>query len=537
MEKFWWMVAVAALSGCQPKEISLQVQIITSSCDPKVNPFAGVEFLRVRITGEGIETPIDSIAATGGAVHELKIPEIPAGKARVIEIRGYDSDPHSAAKVLSIGKSAPIDVPDVIADPSNNEPLAVNVFLRKVDAYTPPSSANSPKDCQRMKVPRAGHTATLLKNGKVFIAGGYNFKQTSTEKQSLSDTEIYNPFTNAFESSREMSIANGVQRIPKAFHTATRLKSGQVLLWGGETYSGGVNNNVSPAAIILIYDADANDYGAVRSRVEQPGVQPASIPRTHHSAAIDSNGKVLIVGGENRPPVGTGLAPEPRVEWFDPATNDYKVIDGVSLPRKEPSVAPVKGGELIGVAGGSDGTAMTTEVAFFKWSGTAYVREVLTTPPRLAQPGRRAAAVATLRDGVDLLVLGGYSDVTQVKPIASSEIIGTANTTVAPGPVVGARGDICATQLQDGSILALGGLTVDAIGDPPYSSPSSVLIKSDAQGGAIVLGGPALPVPRYQHTCTTLPDGTVLVLGGVNEANHNQEILQDAWIYQPGPKD
>lgn len=536
------LICSLAVISCGPKQIPIQVKIVTESCDAKVDPFAGVQFLRLRVTGDGIMKPLDSVAPTGGMSRKIELPDIPAGKNRVIDVRGFDSDPTTGGKVLSAGKSMPFEVADVIPDPSNNKPIEVTIFLRKVNAFTPPSSAATPKVCSTMKVARAGHTATLLKTGKVYVAGGYNFKQGSTARISLSDTELFNPATGTFEVSPRMAIGGSVW-IPKAFHTATLLKSGQVLLWGGETYTGETANYPAPATSILVFDFDPEKntyaYGVVKNRLD-----PLSIARSGHQAALDVNGKVLIVGGETRTSSAPApLVPADKVEWFDPATNLYQVVDGGTLPRKNPGVIAVRGGEFIAVAGGTDGTLMGKEVVFYKWDtgSSSFRREVTSPVPLLADPGRRAAAVATLRDGVDLLVLGGYSDPVMRTPIASSEIVGTSTAKVSAGPQVGSsgmggRGDICAAQLPGGRVLAIGGLTVDDPGGP-RSDGSTVIISPNSAGGATGIGGPALTIPRYWHTCTPLADGTVLVLGGVNEQATQTEILQDAWIYQPTPID
>ncbi len=530
----WLVFSFLAVTSCAPKQIPIQVRIATTSCEAASNPFQGVQFLRVRVTGDGIEVPLDAVAPTGGMTREITIREIPAGKNRTIDVRGFDSDPSMGGKVLSIGKSLPFEVFDVIQDPGDNPPIAVSVFLRKVNAFTRPAAENSPTDCKTMKVARAGHTATVLKNGKVFIAGGYNFTQGSSARVSLSETEIYDPATNAFEPSPRIAIGTGGNIwVPLAFHTATLLKSGQVLFWGGETYTG-ANSVPNPRATIIVYDPDARAYGAARNRVNPP-----PIPRAHHQAGLDLNGKILIVGGLG----AANTAPVDKVEWFDPQTNLYEIVDAVSLPRKAAAVSPVRGGEFIAVVGGTDGTMMANETVFFKWDlgSSAFKREVVANAPRLAEPGRRGAAIATLRDGIDLLVLGGYSDPNIQLPIASSEIIDTSTSRVAPGPSIGSsgpggRGDICAVQLPDGKVLAIGGFTVDGPGPEGRSDGSTVIINSNASGGASGIGGPALAVPRYHHTCTALSDGTVLVLGGVNEqANGTREILNDAWIYQPIP--
>jgi hypothetical protein len=123
-----------------------------------------------------------------------------------------------------------------------------------------------------------------------------------------------------------------------------------------------------------------------------------------------------------------------------------------------------------------------------------------------------------------------------VKPVSSSEVVSTTNSNVAQGPSVGTRGEMCAVTLADGTVFALGGRTVDSPGGPSRSDDSSVLIKPSGTGGTTSLGGPTLETPRYDHTCTLLRDGAVLITGGVNEKSATSvDILQDAWIYQPAP--
>jgi hypothetical protein len=47
-----------------------------------------------------------------------------------------------------------------------------------------------------MSVPRAAHTATLLPDGRVLIAGG--FRKEGSREISISSVEIYDPATNTF---------------------------------------------------------------------------------------------------------------------------------------------------------------------------------------------------------------------------------------------------------------------------------------------------------------------------------------------------
>jgi hypothetical protein len=89
---------------------------------------------------------------------------------------------------------------------------------------------------QRMSGLRSGHTATLLRDGTVLIAGGdhtctyWNSGGADVLRCDAEDigTEIYNPLTNSFSAG-----ANLVS--PRWYHTATMLQDGRVLIAGGDT--------------------------------------------------------------------------------------------------------------------------------------------------------------------------------------------------------------------------------------------------------------------------------------------------------------
>lgn len=75
-----------------------------------------------------------------------------------------------------------------------------------------------------MLVKRSRHTATLLPNAKVLITGGYSLNKTNTV--TLDSAELYDPQINKFTFIGKMSTE-------RVGHTATLLKDGRVLIVGG----------------------------------------------------------------------------------------------------------------------------------------------------------------------------------------------------------------------------------------------------------------------------------------------------------------
>jgi hypothetical protein len=187
------------------------------------------------------------------------------------------------------------------------------------------------------------------------------------------------------------------------------------------------------------------------------------------------------------------------------------------LPRDGASVAALEGGRLIAIAGGSDGGTLATDVALLSWNGTDFARTA--TSPLIAP--RRDAAAALL--GGRLLLAGGFSDLAATLALSTTDLVDSMTGQTVAGPSITPRGDACAVAIDDSTVLLAGGQ------DGTTASAVAELVHLDGDGAVTTTALPPLPVARFQHTCTLLADGTVLIAGGANEHG----VLQDAYVFQP----
>jgi hypothetical protein len=114
------------------------------------------------------------------------------------------------------------------------------------------------------------HTATLLNNGKVLIAGG----RTSTANGTTA-AELYDPVANT-------STATGAMGTARAYHAATLLTNGNVLITGGGT------NTSTPVNTAEIYNTLAGTFSATAGNMLHT--------RMNHTAVRLPSGLVLIAG-------------------------------------------------------------------------------------------------------------------------------------------------------------------------------------------------------------------------------------------------
>lgn len=173
---------------------------------------------------------------------------------------------------------------------------------------------------------RVGHTATLLENGTVLLVGG--------AENAPSSTEIYDPATGVF-------FQGASTLVPRSGHAASLLGDGRVLVTGGTGDAGEVETSAE------IYDAELEAFVATGSMLEG---------RSGHTATLLHDGRVLVVGG------GSATA-----ELYDPLTETFGATGEMAVPRGESTATLLQDGTVL-VAGFDLGVTPRAAVREGPWA-------------------------------------------------------------------------------------------------------------------------------------------------------------------------
>jgi Galactose oxidase, central domain len=290
-----------------------------------------------------------------------------------------------------------------------------------------------------MITPRGEHTATLLADGRVLIAGGID-----RQGRSLASAEIYDPSTAIFTATGSMSIS-------RAGHTATLLNSGRVLIAGG--YTGGYGLG-SPLAGAELYDPTTGAFTATGDM---------TVAQATPKAILLPDGKVFIAPGDDE------TDPE-RAELFDPDSGTFSRTGWV-YPRVFPY------GCCAGVAGAvgllANGKVLVTlqpAEGEFKSHNTALYdvsAGILVAAADLMYEVYSPAGTV-LSDGT-ALVSGGIGSCPPA--FASAEIYDAAHDRVSvTGNMITDRIFHTTTLLYDGRVLIAGGNEGGCQGAQPLAS-------------------------------------------------------------------
>ncbi|MGH9151222.1 MAG: kelch repeat-containing protein, partial [Acidimicrobiales bacterium] len=374
---------------------------------------------------------------------------------------------------------------------------------------TPAAAAGTWAPTAPLPAPRALHTATLLGDGRVLVAGGAG--GGGAPKATAS---IYDPVAGSWTATAAMGTA-------RSGHTATLLPDGRVLVAGGRTIDASTGARV-PTAGAEVFDPEGEGRWVP--------TQPLATARSGHTATL-TGGRVLVAGGVN---VAVSLEESlSSAERYDPSAGTWVGAGTMVAGRLDHSATDLANGDVLMVGGyrgprydeddpvdaddggGPFAPAEAYRAASGTWEAVAN--------NRIARDSHTATAVA---DGT-VLVTGGYTATGDrlsagVSPTASTEVFD-------PGPGSGPgswrlarslaipRARHSAVALPGGRVLAVGGLGPDrgalasaelydpgaATGDGRWSDAGARSVPGAAATATVLAGG------RCQARC-----GDVVVAGG-----------------------
>jgi hypothetical protein len=359
-------------------------------------------------------------------------------------------------------------VATLVADPRFSDTATVNVVpsgFRWVDS---------------MSLPRSGHTATLLPDGRVLIAGGDAcsifsiIEGEDSDPCPLEEAELFDPSSGAFASTDSMMAK-------RVAHTATLLPNGMVLIAGGGS------------AIAELYDWSSGTFTSTGSM---------DVARSGHTATLLSDGRVLIAGGE---PIGSN----PSAELYDYVSGTFSSTGGtpMSVARGFHTATRLSDGRVL-IAGGMDpdGDAHSATELFDPTTESFAAAGIMNAS--------RAFHTATLLGSGKVLLTGGLapgsSDIRRDMEIYDP----TTASFSSIGNMASRRYSHFAMLLPSGQVLVCGGDIFISLNHAGF-----IAELFDPSTQSLVQTGSMGFVTRLRPGVAALEDGRVLVTGGSREAS------------------
>lgn len=345
-----------------------------------------------------------------------------------------------------------------------------------------------------MHVPRSNHSATLLADGRVLIAGGMIENGVF-----VASAEYFDPAKDEFEQLPEMSTR-------RVSHGAARLNDGRVLVTGGSSgrklVAGRWMGEILSSS--EIFDPKTGQWSSAA---------PMTVPRTGHLALPLRDGRVMLLGG-----MTTGEEPLSSTEVYDPHTGKSSPTAPMSMPRVAFSGVVLQDGRVLVMGGESArgqvvSSAEVYDPAKNKWSAVGSM-----TVPRYKH------AAILLNDGT-VLVVGGSDANDWTGQYDSAELFHPATgrfTTVSKMAARRFKLPHALALLANGDVLVGGG--------------SSTVERFDVRSGRFSSVDGSLSEPDYFAQATTLADGRVLITGGYGTGRGHANgpvATRSAWLYQP----
>jgi hypothetical protein len=329
---------------------------------------------------------------------------------------------------------------------------------------------------------RSEHAAVALNDGRVIIFGGEGTENILPEK-----IFVFDPSDETFE--QFGSLSSG-----RVAFTAVPLYDGDVLVYGGIT---GLTN--SPRAEII-----DGQTGAVTTAEDQPAFN-----RLYAAATKLMDGRVLISGGMS------GQAYSQTVELYDPEDQEFTLLPGgLNVGRADHSMVRIDDRKFLIYGGVTPDNQPAPPELYDPVTGNS------TTLQDPENGERYSHATHTVQDGI-VWVLGGEDF--DGAPLSAVQRFDPATSTFLQSfNLATPRSSAAVARLADARVLIAGGQTTTSA---LSATRTTELLGTPTERR----DGPQMNTRRKLHTATRLPNGKVLIFGGLDE---QQRVLSSGEVFE-----
>ncbi len=355
------------------------------------------------------------------------------------------------------------------------------------EVYDPATGTWSPTG--NMITIRSGHAATLLQDGRVLVAGGFN-------TNNVQSAELYDPATGNWSATGNLNFA-------RYWHTMTLLQDGKVLAARGSD-DGDLTSALYSAEL---YDPLSGTWSVVGDS------NGASV---FHTATLLPSGKVLVTGGNTGGIGGDGVLPVS--ELFDPLTQSWNRTGDLLARRYEHTATLLADGDVL-ISGGQDQMGHYPGLQYIELAKSERFDPTKATWSSAANLGsaRNGHTATRLLDGNVLAAGGSISGSNDMEiQLASAELYVNSSAIESSPPVANYQGMWASPNpaeagwginfTHQGDMIFASWFTYDASGKPLWMSMTAQQQSDGSFTGAIdrTTGPPFFTAPydptQVMHT-------------------------------------